>query len=49
MLQAQLTCVKQIGNLPRSIDKKKIKQLDLIKKYSSLFRKNKNYEKSFYL
>ena len=46
MLQAHLTCMKQINNLPRQIDKKD-KTVKFDKKYSGLFRKNKNYEKVF--
>ena len=46
MLQAHLTCAKQINNLPRQIDKKD-KTVKFDKKYSGLFRKNKNYEKVF--
>ena len=46
MLQAHLTCVKQINNLPRQIDKKD-KTVKFDKKYSGLFRKNKNYKKVF--
>ena len=46
MLQAHLTCAKQINNLPRQIDKKD-KTIKFDKKYSGLFRKNKNYEKVF--
>lgn len=46
MLQAHLTCVKQINNLPRQIYKKdRIVKFD--KKYSGLFRRNQNYEKVF--
>ena len=46
MVQAHLTCVKQINNLPRQIEKKD-KTVKFDKKYSGLFRKNKNYEKVF--
>ena len=46
MLQAHLTCAKQINNLPRQIDKKD-KTVKFDKKYSGLFRKNKNYEKVY--
>ena len=46
MLQAHLTCVKQINNLPRQIEKKD-KTVKFDNKYSGLFRKNKNYEKVF--
>ena len=46
MLQAHLTCVKQINNLPRQIEKKD-KTVKFDKKYSGLFRKNKNYKKVF--
>jgi hypothetical protein len=46
MLQAHLTCMKQIVNLPRQIDKKD-KTVKFDKKYSGLFRKNENYEKVF--
>ena len=46
MLQAHLTCVKQINNLPRQINKKN-KTVKFNKKYSALFKKNKNYEKVF--
>lgn len=41
MLQAHLTCVKQINNLPRQIDKKD-KTVKFDNKYSGLFRKNKS-------
>jgi len=46
MLQAHLTCMKQINNLPRQIDKKD-KTVKFDKKYSGLFKKNENYEKVF--
>ena len=46
MLQAHLTCMKQINNLPRQIDKKD-KMVKFDKKYSGLFKKNENYEKVF--
>lgn len=46
ILQAHLTCVKQINNLPRQIDKKD-KTVKFDNKYSGLFKKNKNYEKVF--
>lgn len=46
MLKAHLTYVKEIDNLPRSIDKKD-KTIKFDKKYSSLLRKNQNYEKVF--
>ena len=46
MVQAHLTCVKQINNLPRQIDKKD-KNVKFDKKYSGLFRKNQNYKKVF--
>ena len=46
MLQAHLTCVKQIQNLPRQIEKKD-KTVKFDKKYGGLFKKNKNYEKVF--
>ena len=46
MLRAHLTCVKQINNLPRQIEKKD-KTVKFDKKYSGLFRKNKNYGKVF--
>ena len=46
MLRAHLTCVKQINNLPRQIEKKD-KTVKFDKKYSGLFRKNKNYKKVF--
>ena len=46
MLQAHLTCVKQINNLPRQIDKKD-KTVKFDNKDSGLFRKNKNCEKVF--
>ena len=46
MLQAHLTCMKQINNLPRQIDKKD-KTVKFDNKYSGLFKKNENYEKVF--
>ena len=46
MLQAHLTCMKQVNNLPRQIDKKD-KTVKFDKKYSGLFKKNQNYEKVF--
>lgn len=46
MLQAHLTCMKQVNNLPRQIDKKD-KRVKFDKKYSGLFKKNENYEKVF--
>ena len=46
MLQAHLTCMKQINNLPRQIDKKD-KTVKFDNKYSGLFRKNENYAKVF--
>jgi hypothetical protein len=41
-----LTCIKQVQNLPREIDKKD-KKVKFDKKYSGLFKKNQNYEKVF--
>jgi len=46
MLKAHLTCIKQVQNLPREIDKKD-KKVKFDKKYSGLFKKNQNYEKVF--
>jgi hypothetical protein len=46
MLEARLTCMKQINNLPRQIDKKD-KTVKFDHKYSGLFKKNENYEKVF--
>ena len=46
MLKAHLTCIKQVQNLPREIDKKD-KKVQFDKKYSGLFKKNQNYEKVF--
>lgn len=46
MLQAHLTCIKEINNLPRQIDKKD-KRVKFDKKHSGLFKKNQNYEKVF--
>jgi len=46
ILKAHLTCIKQINNLPREINKKD-KKVEFDKKYSGLFKKNKNYEKVF--
>ena len=46
MLQAHLTYVKQINNLPRQIEKKD-KTIKFDKKYIDFFRKNKNYERGF--
>ena len=46
MLQAHLTCAKQVDELPRQIDKKD-KTVKFDKKYNGLFKKNKNYEKVF--
>jgi hypothetical protein len=46
MLKAHLTCIKQVQNLPREIDKKD-KKVTFDKKYSGLFKKNQNYEKVF--
>lgn len=46
MLQAHLTCVKEINNLPRRINRKD-KNVTFDKRYSGLFRKNQNYEKVF--
>ena len=46
MLQAHLTCVKQINNLPQQIEKTD-KTVKFDKKYSGLFKKNENYEKVF--
>jgi hypothetical protein len=40
MLKAHLTCIKQVQNLPREIDKKD-KKVKFDKKYSGLFKKNK--------
>lgn len=46
MLKAHLTCIEQVQNLPREINKKDIK-VKFDKKYSGLFKKDKNYEKVF--
>ena len=46
MLEAHLTCMKQLTNLPRQIDKKD-KKVKFDKTYFGLFRKDGNYEKVF--
>jgi hypothetical protein len=46
MLKAHLTCIKQVFNLPREIDKKD-KNVKFDEKYSGLFKRNENYEKVF--
>jgi len=46
ILQAHLTCMKQVQNLPRQIIKKD-KSVKFDKNYSGLFKKNENYEKVF--
>ena len=46
ILQAHSTCIKEINNLPRQIDKKD-KTVKFDNKYSGLFKKNQNYEKVF--
>jgi hypothetical protein len=44
ILQAHLTCMKQVQNLPRQIIKKD-KSVKFDKNYSGLFKKNENYER----
>jgi hypothetical protein len=46
MLKAHLVCMKEINNLPREISRKD-KKIKFDKKYGSLFKKDKNYEKVF--
>jgi hypothetical protein len=46
MLKAHLTCMKQVFDLPREIDKKD-KNVKFDEKYSGLFKTNENYEKVF--
>jgi len=46
MLQAHLTCIKQVQNLPREITKKD-RNVKFDKKFSGLFKKDENYEKVF--
>lgn len=46
MLKAHLTCIKQVQNLPREINKKD-RKVKFDKKYSGLFKKDENYEKVF--
>ena len=46
MLQAHLTYIKQINNLPRQTDKKD-KTIEFDGRYRSLFTKNENYGKVF--
>jgi hypothetical protein len=46
MLQAHLTCMKQVQNLARQIIKKD-KSVKFNKNYSGFFKKNENYEKVF--
>ena len=41
-----MTCLKQINNLPRQIDKKD-RTVKFDNKYSGLFKKDKNYQKVF--
>jgi len=46
MLQAHLTCIKQVQNLPREITKKD-RNVKFDKKFRGLFKKDENYEKVF--
>lgn len=46
MLRAHLTCMKQVNNLPRQIDKKD-RNVKFDKRYIGIFKKNENYEEVF--